>query len=322
MKAIEFEELIEAIIEKIKLENNNIAEIKNIDTKSILKQLEEFRKIVDSEKRIVNKEFEKEYKYEYKIAELFLIQTCFLFYAFDTNFGPMAKSKLKIKTTNPELNQALKTISILLHQVNNNLNVFIQLLKDGYNFQANLIFRNLIEQTSIILAIILDLDFHIKYIDNALIENQKEKVTHWYKNISPKKIDNIIKKGYLEFEKLADQNDIFEIKEILYSDTSEYVHSNFHATTKSSFTSKKDGDNLLNQNVFGRVDSNIEIVFINTLTYLQLFIRDFSFILKTKHNISIRNLNNGNEFIFLNFLTKHILIKLIKNYTAANNGLH
>lgn len=259
-----------------------------LDITSMINSVDDILKIINSRKRELNKEFTKDYEFQEKLIGLVILEHTSTFLLLDSHFGIDSK-----KGISKDKNKSIKIATILLHQMNNNMVVFSKLLNDGFSFQANIIFRNIIEQGSTIFAILLSESFLNKYKENPGIQDEKERIQHWFKHLSPSKIDKVLSVSISEIENLKDLKDtMFEYKKIIYSESSEFVHSQLVASLMSSYSSKKDEGETVDANLFGRVDTNIDRVLIRFFSYMEMFFRSLIQILNKKHDFKFGEIDN------------------------------
>ena len=185
-------------------------------------------------------------------------------------------------------------------------------------FQANLIFRSIIEQGSTIFAILLNNKFLVEFKRNVDIQAPDEKLKHWRNNLSPGKINSILEKGYSEIESLQIfKEPFFEFKKWLYQDSSEFVHSQFLPSLMSSYSSKKEDENFIDSNIVGRIDSNIERVCLRAIPYFNFFFDNFIKILIARYDYRFGD-SNKDEGVKL-WLIHKLTDELGKEYIAQKN---
>lgn len=277
-----------------------------LNISSVNKSVNETIKYINSREKELNKEFREHYGFEEKMLGLIIFEHTYIFNILEKNFGICQQEKELKESTYP-----LKLASILLYQMNNNIIVYFKLIKDGFSFQANIIFRNIIEQGSTIFAILLDENFVKEFKAASEIIDDADKLKHWYSKLSPKKINTILNKSYQEIEGLVDFKDLFfEYKKYIYSDTSEFVHSQFLASLMSSYSSKKDDDDFVDFNMYGRIDSNIDRLLIRSLPYFIVFVDNLVKILIAKYDFRLggSDKKEGLKIFALNSLVNKMVI--------------
>lgn len=312
-----FDKLLDKHWESILQSNKNNDYIKNFKSSYFLTQIRKMRRGIISHGEKLNNEFKIQYELEYKIFELFLLENLFLLFVLDNSFGLHAERFNKLDKESEQF-KSLRTTSLLLHQVNNNLIVFLKLLNEGYNFQANLIFRNVIEQGSIITAVLFDSEFHKEIIHNSNIEDKKTKLKHWREKLTQRKIDEVLKQGYLSIGKSEEYCQlIFEIKETFYGEVSDYIHSDYGVSISNTYTSKQRGDEIVDRNLFGSIDSNIGYTFSQSLSYLKILFFDIKQIIIKKHKISFSDFEGGYSIAAISTLKDKLFEEYLIKFAAT-----
>ena len=102
----------------------------------------------------------------------------------------------------------------------------------------------------------------------------------------------------------------------MYSDSSEFVHSQFTATLMSSYTSKKGDDDLLGINLYGSIDSTIDRLLIRSIPFFDIFVTTFIKIINSKHNLKLagENKEEGLKLFALMKIRKRLSIDYISSH--------
>lgn len=281
---------------------------------SVNKDINDTIKYINSKEKELKKEFRDSYGFEEKILGLIILEHTYIFSNLEKNFGIYQEENKLNKSDNP-----LKLAFVLFHQMNNSIVVYFKLIKDGFSFQANLIFRNIIEQGTTIFAILLDENFAKEFKANSEIINNADKIKHWSNKLSPKKINTILKKSYQDIEGLTStQESFFDYKEHIYSSTSEFVHSQFLASFMSTYSSKKD-DDYVDLNLYGRIDSNVDRLLFLSLPYFMSFVGYLITILIAKYDFRLAGSDKveGLKIFALNSLTRKMIEEYFEKNTTA-----
>lgn len=272
---------------KIRSNHSHFPNINSIEDEYFKSEVSSLRKSILERSNDLQKEFRSRFETESLLLELFLLENLYLFLILDSHFGvdPVNPSSDKINIDSNSF-QVLRTVAILLHQLSNNQTAFYKLISGGFNFQANLIFRNTIETGSIITACLIDHNFHDNYKNLWLIESEEERNKQWYKFLRPKHIDTVIAKGYEKTKRSTDDwNTILEIRKSLYSDSSDFVHTDFLTSVNSSYSEKQDNEGV-ELNLLGRIDTNTKSTLDRTLMYLRLLVYDVKLFMITEHGLT------------------------------------
>ena len=312
-ESISVDDIIVGKWKNIKADHADFPNIESLGDTYFKSELTHLRKSIRDRSSEMNTEFIERYEYEYKLVELFLLENLYLFITFEKHFGLNPKS-FKISQKDSSSFQVLRTTTLLLHQLSNNLTGFLKLISDGLSFQANALFRSTIEVGSIITAILLDAKFHSEYKNHPLIENSDEKKKHWYKFLRPKEIDKVIEKGYEKAGRSGENwRTILSIRESLYSETSGYVHSQFLTSVSSSYSEEFEGDDSLDLNLLGRIDSNTKYTLDKFLVYLKLLFHDIKHFIVTHHDIKFNKFEeDGLSIVFTSKLNEVIFNALYR----------
>ena len=309
-----FKKLLKSKLSEIISENKTIfGDFSEDYSKDYLESIKEIKDSLDNRKSELNQEFANDFYFEKCQLELIILQELQMFLILDKDFGLKFSENSKRK-----FNPNLFIVTNLMHQMNNNLVSFYKLLSDGFSYQANLIFRNIIEQGSTIFAILLDDKFLKEFKKNGNIEDSKERLKHWRNHLNATKINIILKKGYSDIESLRIYKNIFfDFNQWLYQDSSEFVHSQFLPSLLSSYSSKKRDDEHLDSNLFGRIDSNVERVCLRAIPYFNIFFDNFIKILAARFDYKFGDSDKG-EGIKL-WLVHKLTDELGKEYITKNN---
>lgn len=309
-----FENLLKEKWKKIQDSNpERLSQTKKLNLDSVSDSIEKILKLINERKIELNSEFSNDYEIEEKLFALIILEHTYVFNILDKYFG---------MRSNKKESHSLLISTILMHQMNNSIIAFFKLLNDGFSFQANLIFRSVFEQGSTILAIMLDDKFLEDFKENSNILDSKQKVKHWHKNLSPKKIDSILLEGFEKTEGFSDFKNLYsEFKEYIYSDSSEFVHSQFLPSILSSYTSKKGDDDNLDMNIFGRIDSNIDRLLIRSLPYFTVFFSCIAHILILRYDFRFGKYDQeeGFKIWVINNLRSELVAEYISTKKPAKN---
>jgi len=313
-KNVLFDDFLKRKLNEIVSENKTVfGDFSEKDNQDYLESIKKVKNSIDKRKSELNTEFNTDYYFEKHLLELVILQQLQMLLILEKDFGFKREEKSKRKS-----NPTLFIVTSLMHQMNNNLVSFYKLLSDGFSFQANLIFRNIIEQGLTIFAILLDDKFLEEYKRNGDIKEPDKKLKHWRENLSPAKINIILKKGYSEIDSLKIfKKPFFELKKWIYQDSSEFVHSQLLSSVLSSYSSKKGDDEHLDYNLMGRIDSNIERVCFRAIPYFNIFFDNFIKILIDRFDYRFGNSDKG-EVVKL-WLVHKLTNELGKEYISKKN---
>lgn len=302
-----FNEFVTNSWNKIKKEIKNDKNIEEFDDSYFINSVSSIIQVVSNRPKELQKEFLDKYEIELKLNYLFLTESFMLFHTLDKKFGVNSRDS---EYKNHDSKEVFQSLSLLLHQINNSIACHLSLLERGYNFQANIIFRNIIETGNLITAILLDGTFHKTYKELEFINDEEEQLKFWNKNLKPGKVNAIIKNNYTKYLETENEFDfIHKLKKDLYSKTSKYVHTSFITSVFNSYSSNDNTDNI-DINVFGRIDTNLKSTLDSSNFYFKVFYFDILNLVTKAHNFTF-NKENG-EF---SIVYTHLLIdQIFKNF--------
>jgi hypothetical protein len=312
-----FDDFFKKKLNEIVSKNKSIfTELSEDEFQDYLDSINKVQILIDKRKSELNVEFISDFYFEKCLLELVILEQLHILTLLEKDFGIKYGEESKRKSY-----PSLFVVTNLMYQMNNNLVAFYKLLSDGFSFQANIIFRNIIEQGSTIFAVLLDDKFMEEFKNNGAIKDPKERLKHWYNNLTSKKIDRILQREYSKIESLKPFKDtFFEFKQELYQDSSEFTHSQYLPSVMSSHSSKK-GEDIIDSNIFGRIDSNIERVCYRAIPYFTIFLDHFNKILINRYDYRFNgsNMFEKKKLVLVHKLVHELGIEYIKQ-SNANNG--
>lgn len=299
---------LDELLENIDVENEIYQNLIANEQESINLDLKKIQDFLDEKKVSLNAEFEKDYDFEIKILDLIVLEYTTIYINITEEFGIFNdKDKFENK------NYSLLISSLIMHQMSNNLIVLRNLLKDGFNFQAKIILRNIVEQGLTIFCILLDENFLKLYKENAELIKADEKYYHWKKNLRPALIDSILKERFKNSDFLKNQVEFFfELKDKLYSELSGVSHTQFSDSILSSLTKKESDKDFYNISFAGKIDSKIDDTLLITFLFFGTYFRIFIDVLKVSNDINFGR-NDKNEGYYL-FTIMNLRNKLLLEY--------
>lgn len=209
-----------------------------------------------------------------------------------------------------------KSVRLLCYLLNTLINNSISmkiLIKDGFNFQVNLIFRNSIEIMDVCFASITNEVFYENYVLQPDSEHDIKK--KWI-NVRPSNIDKIIKDEFNKISELQEYwNILRETKESLYRKTSSFVHGNSVRIFQNTFSEKINDDDNLTVNQFGLISKDLKESFFELIIYSKLFLDSIIILLVNNHKLAFNRFGEeGKYHIYLSCVNKYYLKDLIKEH--------
>lgn len=188
-----------------------------------------------------------------------------------------------------------RVVKTLANNFANTLWITRMLLSKGSDHQAKILFRNYVEQSDILIAVLGDFKFFEKYVDSDE-ENPYSKFSEkWFRHLRPKMLKPTLNKIYNEVLKNQRLHYIMPyLKKTNYEWLSLYTHGDFDAIFLSSFVNDEDGDMMFNE--FCSVDFKINITLNKLLIHSGMTILPIFDLLENHHNIkSFLNKDLKNE---------------------------
>lgn len=317
-----FEDLVQKKWKEIKTNLSHVPKIEDFGATHFLDEINELRRINSDRLEELNKELIDRFDFQLRITEFYLLECIWLSMALDIHFVSTNGNSENFNLKHEESNKCIWTISYLIHQLSNNITGFLRLLHGGLNFQANLIFRSTIELGSIITAILTNNKFLDNYIKNAGIEDSKSKLANWKKELNPEKINKIIKHAYITSEKHSGHwNMLLDIKKRFYSNSSEFVHSDFLMSATNSYSLRDNDFEQFGLQFFGKIDSHTKDTLDGFLLYLRLLFHDIKHFMVTNHDLTLNKLrDHGLSVVLVAKLNDEIHKEYLMDYIKQITG--
>ena len=157
---------------------------------------------------------------------------------------------LALQSSQDDIKEEFKQYSTvyytLLTNISNNCLAIVQLLENGFEFQSQVIVRNLIELVYTLLVVIINKTKCKQYFDSAKLENEYEV---WNKSFRMSKLNEEL---YM-FEKQDDSEYAEMMKNArkrIYSEYSSYAHNDFICCFVGCHSSQEKSD-IINYNLWG-----------------------------------------------------------------------
>lgn len=203
-------------------------------------------------------------------------------------------------------------------QISNTLTCILRLAKDGYDYQATILIRNLIDISYTLLTLMVDEECRTNFLEAARTNNEK---TIWYKYFRFEKMEKTIWK-YIS--SIGDENEIDFIKgkgSEIYHWLSSFVHNDFKNIFLYSYSESKDENEVIKINLQGQYVSRvstilmmvIEIMFFIDLLFMRMLYDDNNRILKADLCKETDGKIFWNQSIALHFITRDYVLLLEEN---------
>lgn len=133
-------------------------------------------------------------------------------------------------------------------QISNTLSCILRLVKEGFDYQATILVRNLIDISYTLLTLMIDEESRDKFLEAA--RNSDEK-TIWHKYFRFERMEKIIWK-YIS--SIGNENEVLFLKNIgseIYHWLSSFVHNDFISIFLYSYSETKDDNEEMTINLQG-----------------------------------------------------------------------
>lgn len=203
-------------------------------------------------------------------------------------------------------------------QISNTLTCIFRLAKDGYDYQATILIRNLIDISYTLLTLMVDEESRTNFIEATRTSNEK---TIWYKYFRFEKMEKNIWK-YIS--SIGDESEINFIKgkgSEIYHWLSSFVHNDFKNIFLYSYSESKDENEEIKINLQGQYVSRvstilmmvIDIMFFTDLLFMRMLYDDKNKMLMDTLCQETDGKIFWNQSIALHFITRDYVLLLEEN---------
>jgi hypothetical protein len=203
-------------------------------------------------------------------------------------------------------------------QVSNTLSCILSLVKDGFDYQASILVRNLIDISYTLLTLIIDEESRGKFLDAARKSDER---TVWHKYFRFERMEKIIWK-YIS--SLGDESEVLFLKNMgseIYHWLSSFVHNDFISIFLYSYSEFEDENDEITINLRGsrvtRVSKIlwqvIDIMFLVDMLFIKLLYDDKISISREAFYTETDTKKYWNQSIALSFIVKEYVLLLERN---------
>ena len=170
--------------------------------------------------------------------------------------------------SNESFKRDIMVYSVLLTNISNDILSITNLVENGFEFQANIILRNLFELVYTFLVVLINKEKRIKYFDSARLQNE---YTTWNQNFRMSKLNDELSKyeKTLFNEAFAEELKLKRTK--AYQEYSSYSHNDYIRCYLGCYSSDSihcsDENPILHYNLWGSYNYEANKIF-NSLNYL------------------------------------------------------
>lgn len=216
------------------------------------------------------------------------------------------------------------TVTGFFVQISNTLTCILRLVKDGFDYQATILVRNLIEISYTLLTLIIEAESRNSFLEAA--RNSDEK-TIWYKYFRFERMEKIIWK-YIS--SIGNEDEVIFLKNMgseIYHWLSSFVHNDFLSILLYSYSDVNSDDEIMKFNLQGHhvtrvskiLRQVIDIMFLVDMIFVKMLSDD-------KISVSKEDLcteTDGEEFwnqsIALFLIAKDYFLLLVENESNQIN---